>query len=259
VTAENGRSVTAFSREPSTGRLTQLAEPSGCYSPNLYPSCSPVPGLDAAYDVAISGDDRFLYVATDKGVIPFRRDDSTGALAPLPGGCITQTGADGCRRGRSLDGVQSVAISPDGQNLYAAATYSSGIALFSRDRETGQLTQAHGRGACVSEDGSEGCRRGRGLLGAQDVTDSRDGRRVYLAARRSHAVVVFNRDSEGSLRPLAGRAGCVSYRGRDRCQAGRALRGARSVVVSPDGRRVYIAARTSSAITIFRRTRLRVP
>src|SRR5262245_31472248 len=71
-----------------------------------------------------------------------------GALTPLPGaaGCLASVDeGDGCGLARGLEEVHSVAISPDGRNVYTASA-SSGtpppqddatIGVFARNASTG--------------------------------------------------------------------------------------------------------------------------
>jgi len=97
--------------------------------------------------------------------------------------------------------------------------------------------------------GSQRCERTPALEGARDVALSADGRSAYVAAPDADAVVAFQRDGDGHLRP----AGCVSAAGGSGCAQGPGLDGAAAVAVSPDGRNVYIASRTADAVATFRR------
>ena len=92
------------------------------------------------------------------------------------------------------------------------------------------------------------------LSGAYGVAVSADGRNVYVAAFKG-GVTIFDRDSStGALAQKAGTAGCISSDGSGgACQKGTAIAGASSVVVTPDGKTVYVAAYTSNAIAIFDR------
>jgi DNA-binding beta-propeller fold protein YncE len=118
----------------------------------------------------------------------------------------------------------------------------------------------------VSETGTAGsCQDGLALDGAGGVTVSPDGRSVYVAsfsnpATTGDAVAIFDRDTSGSAThgALAQKtpvpAGCVSETGTTGfCQDGVALDGAFAVAVSPDGRSVYVASLSSSAVAILDR------
>jgi 6-phosphogluconolactonase (cycloisomerase 2 family) len=78
---------------------------------------------------------------------------------------------------------------------------------------------------------------------------TRDGRNVYAAVRDSGAVAAFRRDRRtGVLRQLEGTDGCVGGAPADGCSAGRNLRGARALTLSPDGRSVYVAGAGGLAV-----------
>jgi DNA-binding beta-propeller fold protein YncE len=229
-------------------------------------ACAAGRALSSPASVAVSPDGRNVYVASggsSDAVVVFARNPRDGELAQLPGsdGCVSETGGDGCADGKGLDGPASVAVSPDGKNVYLAS--GDGVAVFGRVlglRENaspwGRLIQLPGSAGCVSETASRGaCADGRALSGANSVTVSPDGKNVYVASTTSQAVAMFTRDSiTGGLTQLKGKAGCVSDTGsRGECAHGRGLKQASSVAVSPDGRNVYVAAKGSSAVAVFAR------
>ncbi len=180
----------------------------------------------------------------------------SGALVQLPGrsGCISQTGHEGCRKGRALEGVYTVAVTTDGHTAYATSFDSDAIAIFARNPRTGALTQKHGKAGCISLSGHEGCAKGRALDGARGIARSPDGRSVYVASPESNAIAVFARNPRtGALRQLPGKAGCVSLQGQGGCENGRGLEFASAITTSADGKNVYVAADVSNALTVFRR------
>ena len=64
---------------------------------------------------------------------------------------------------------------------------------------------------------------------------------------------MLDRDvGSGALMQKPRRPGCLVKGGRQHCLRGRALRGAGSIAVSPDGRNVYATAFTSDAVAVFR-------
>jgi DNA-binding beta-propeller fold protein YncE len=171
-----------------------------------------------------------------------------GDAAAASGDLIQKQGAAGClgvpagcSPGRSLVGVSAVTVSPDGRNAYAASNHSGSVVIFDR-RSDGTLSQKRGSRGCVSLSGRESCARGRVLLGPVDVTVSPDGRNVYVAGY-GNDVAIFDRSRDGSLKQKRGRDGCLSEAfERLGCTQGNFVDSAVSVVVSPDGRNVYVAS-----------------
>jgi hypothetical protein len=104
--------------------------------------------------LAVSPDGLSLYaaVATSDAVAVFDRDPSNGTLAQKTGvaACLSETGSGGtCTDATALDSAYRVAVSPDGRSVYAVATLSSAVSVFTRaappydidgDGEFGPLT-----------------------------------------------------------------------------------------------------------------------
>lgn len=247
-------------------RLTVASiQPAGCVSETgSLGACVDGTALDGATGVTLSPDGASVYVAseTSRSVSVFSRDPNTGAIEQLPGtdACVSDSGTNGgCADGTALVGPRSVALSPDGNNLYFPATTAAAIAVFARDPVTGALRQLAGTSGCISESGTNGaCAVGRALSGARSAAVSPDGASVYVASYFSDAVAVFSRDAAtGALTQLPDASGCASETGSGgACADGAALDGARTVVVSPDGANVYVAAETSGAISVFARDQL---
>jgi DNA-binding beta-propeller fold protein YncE len=246
--------LAAFARR-RTGRLTQLRGKAGCivgeregFSPGN-PGCAVGRELfgGEGSEITVSPDGRSVYAASFRTVAVFRRDRSSGVLRQVPGeaGCIVATARPrGCRRGRGFRGYHSVAVSPDGRNVYVGSSGSDAVAVFARNRSTGALTQLRGKAGCVSRSRREGCARGRGLFAAAHVVVSPDGRSVYVAASSGVAAFARNRHT-GRLAQLRGRAGCISQFERQ-CAQGRGLEAERaeSLALSPNGRTLYVGTTT---------------
>ncbi|HET8821005.1 MAG TPA: beta-propeller fold lactonase family protein [Thermoleophilaceae bacterium] len=118
----------------------------------------------------------------------------------------------------------------------------------------GELTQLSGPLGCVSVSGGQ-CARGRAIGEPFDVAVSPDGRHAYVASVKHNAIAAFARGRGGALRQLRGTRGCIRHRGGLGCARGRALADPWQVRVSPDGRNVYAASRTSHVLAVFRRDR----
>jgi len=181
---------------------------------------------------------------------------ATGDLTQPAGtaGCLSNTAASGCAQGHQLLGTRSVAVSPDGKNVYVAS--QSTVARINRDPTTGALTQPAGAAGCISENGVGGCAAGHGIhFHIQAVAVSPDGKNVYVTSSGSNAVARLDRDTTtGALTQPAGVAGCVSETGVGPCADGHGLKAPHSVAVSADGKSVYVtSASGNGAVARFYR------
>ena len=114
------------------------------------------------------------------------------------------------------------------------------------------LRQLPGIAGCISDSGSASCFDGHDLLDPTSIAVTPDGRHAYATANASDAVLSFTRDpTTGQLTLL----GCIADVAVPfLCGEGVALNGTNSVIVSPDGRNVYVSAGVSSSIAIFDRS-----
>jgi DNA-binding beta-propeller fold protein YncE len=265
VASHDSDAVAVFARDLATGALTQLPGTDACVSLGGGDGeCAEGVGLDNPGSVAVSRDDRNVYVAShdSDAVAVFARDLATGALTQLPAtdACVSEDGSGGdCADGVALFIPFGVAVSDDGRNVYVVSAGTSAVAVFARDLATGALSQLPGTDACVSKDGTGGdCADGIGLDEVVSVTVSPDGRNVYVTSfAGSDAVAVFARDlATGALTQLPGTDACVSRDGTGGdCAAGVGLDNPANVAVSPDGRNVYVASHDSNAVAVFVRDR----
>jgi len=242
------------------GALTQDPGPQGCFSQTGLGPCDGGRALSGPTSMAISKDGKYVYVASQAAgaVAVLARDKTTGTLSQLPGpeGCISADGSGGqCAAGRALDYSLSMALSPNGKQLYVASYYSSSVAVLTRDRRTGALTQLPGPEGCISADGSGGqCASGRALLMPRSVAISPNGRHVYVASGDGYGVAVLQRNSlTGALTQLPGPEGCISAGGMGGCSSGRALDFPWSVALSKDAKHVYVASFYSNAVAVLQR------
>jgi DNA-binding beta-propeller fold protein YncE len=190
--------VTVFDRDPATGALTQKPGRAGCISETGDGGlCQDGAGLNGALAVTVSPDGVSVYTAASnsEAVAAFDRDPATGALTQKAGlsGCISETGAGGCRDGSGLAVAESVVVSPDGTSVYTAANTSDAVAVFDRDPATGALTQKPLPAGCIAETAVLGCQDGTGFDGAGGVAVSPDGASVYAAAQFADTIVVLDR------------------------------------------------------------------
>lgn len=223
---EYDNAVARFNRDAVTGQLSYAG-----LNRDQYDGADGLYGVTA---VALSPDGRHLYSAGyyDDAVAVFSRDSQSGALTYIE---VHQDGVNG------VDGIyraSAVALSPDGVHLYAAGYYESAVAVFSRDADSGRLTFI---GAYHDDvDGVDG------LRGARDVIVSPDGGHVVVAGYLEDAVAVFARDAT---------TGALTFQQVvfDNTDGVNGLDGIRSLAFSPDGGYLYTAARSDSAVAVFRR------
>jgi DNA-binding beta-propeller fold protein YncE len=188
---------------------------------------------------------------------------------PLASPCIAANGYDGaCSVGVAILGLDSLALSPDGKNLYGAAPGSNAVDVFTPDA-TGVLNET----SCLKVNPPPGLCHASALMTSPTLLAiSPDGRNVYGAdaASGSSKVDVFTRDpSSGAL----SEAGCVDFLAPpkppeskeeqeeeehehepsepgppDPCTSVPGLRGLAALAVSGDGSAVYAIGSDSAVI-----------
>ncbi|HEU5062034.1 MAG TPA: YncE family protein [Solirubrobacterales bacterium] len=258
ATSRAGNSVTTFTRNPKTGALRQLPPPlAGCISGAPIPGCAGGLALVAPDVVVVSPDGNNVYVGSFFGnaVAAFARNPLTGALTQLAGSaaCIAEATA-GCTTGIALKAVEGLAISGDGNSVYAATALSSAVVTLARNSATGALAQASDGLDCIVESALAGCTLGRELSGANAVAVSPTGNGVYVTSLFSNSVTSFNRNgSTGALTQREGTGGCLIYLRSAGCSFGRALVAPEGLALSPDGKNAYVAAFGTGAIAVLNR------
>ncbi|NJN18794.1 MAG: lactonase family protein [Oscillochloris sp.] len=171
ATGYSSSSLVAFSRNPSTGELTAVN--GGVYK------APAIAGLNGVFRVTISPDGNFLYTASFDGnsVTAFKRNPATGLLTLVDTYSHSQDGIS------DLESVSSVAISPDGNYLFATAFNSNAVSIFARDKQTGELAQVQ----TIKRNAG-----GQPPLGnARDVKVSPDGRMIFVTGRSDNQITAF--------------------------------------------------------------------
>lgn len=232
IASDFSETLTVFSRDAATGRLAVVQA--------LENDEGGVMGLDDASGLAVSPDGRHLYVADGDSdrLSLFDRDAATGALS------FAETTTNGEGGVSGISGAESLAVSADGQFVYATGRGDNAVAVFSRDATTGSLSFL-----AVYRDGEGGV---DGLTSANGIAFSPDEAFVYVVggsccvATDPGTLAVFSRDASTGLltfvEVLEDRVGGVS-----------GLFGAGDVAVAPDGGGVYVAAFFANAVTAFDR------
>ncbi len=196
-----------------------------------------VDGLDGAYGVVVSPDNKHVYTAssTDDAVTAFSINTSSGELTYLatywddgqPSGTIA-----------GLHDAKRLAISPDGLHIYVPSSTDDAIVTFSRNTTSGELTYLD-----TQYDGVAGI---DGLNGAFEATVSADGANVYVAGSSDDAIAVFTRNA------ITGKLTFLEVH-RDGVSGVDGINSARSIAISPDGNHAYAVGSIDDAVAIFSR------
>ena len=273
--------IAVFARNSSTGALTQLAGTAGCLHDSVTSTsglqgCADARGLDGAYSMTLSSDDKSAYVASrvSDSAAGFRRNpDGTLTQVAGTGGCVSFAVIPECRRaGRAFDGATDVGVSPDGKSAYVASYGGDAVSILSRDTATGALTYV----SCLTQDAtSPECAAARALDYANAVEVDERGHNVYVAGGYADAIAVFERAADGSLAqepPAPGHTwadGCLSWRGHKWAEGGTDLSQADhsdhycaralalyypyALELGPGGSELYVASTESDTVSMYRR------
>ncbi len=271
--------VVVFERNPETGVLSFLEEKVN--------NVGTVSGLSGAYSVYVSPDSKHVYVGSteDSSVAVFERDENNGSLSFVEKLTDDMGGVDG------LNGVIAISTSPDGSFLYANGAYEDKLSIFSRDANTGELSYINALtngsnnvdgmsfpiALNFSQDGENIYVAGfyadaivvfdrnvltgelffinketasvdgiDGMGGANAIAMSPDGRNAYVCGKSENSIAVLERSlGNGQLNFVK------KYT--DGTDGVDGLRNADDVVVSPDGKQVYVCSFGEHAISVFNR------
>jgi uncharacterized repeat protein (TIGR01451 family) len=200
VAADVDDSVVVFARGtnagiPATfGRLTELQVVQDADVLTPVGGATLVQGLDQATGIAVSPDpgdgtsSRNVYVGshTDNALVVLQRnvDNSSPSFGRLSGEQLLK---DGVGVVDGLAGARSVAVSPDGKNVYVAAEDDDAFTIFARESVGGTLVFVEAR-----KDGVGGV---DGLDQAYGVAVTPNGRHIYVAGFGDDAIAAFSRSS----------------------------------------------------------------
>jgi 6-phosphogluconolactonase (cycloisomerase 2 family) len=218
--------IIVFNRDPDTGALhfvERLKKGSGAEE-----------GLSGALMTAVSPDGKHVYAIGywEASLVVFEREARTGKLSFVE---CKKDGRDGVK---GLEQARSIALSPDGKNIYVAGYNDHTLAIFRRAGDSGRLSFVQ-----TIKKGAEGI---DSLKGASGVAVAPDGRQVYATGLDDGTLTVFNREPDRGRLSLA-----EVFKYTDKGLEG--LEGAIHVALSPDGRFVYVAGFRAHAITVFKR------
>jgi DNA-binding beta-propeller fold protein YncE len=291
VTSSFSGAVVAFKRDPATGGLGRL----GCfqYRPPAGSVCPPANVFSSSAAVVAGANDKAIYIAaptqgsisTMMASLANSPSSTTGAgssgseptVASLFGlvlpsqflsnPCVSVNGSDGsCGVGVATQGLDALALSPDGKQVYAVAPVSNSVDVFTPGA-TGTVTES----SCLKVEPPPGlCGASRFLKSPTQLAISPDGRNVYVADHsegHGRVDVLTRNPSTGALAD----ASCVDnlppeekHEARskeeeeeenkpeplppDVCQRVPGLAGVGAVAVSGDGSAVYAIGSDSAVV-----------
>lgn len=137
-----------------------------------------------------------------------------------------------------------VAITPDGEHVYVTSRSLDSVAAFSRRPGDGVLTPI------ATFDSQSAGFEGMLLDSPADIVISPDGNHVYMAARNDNSVVVLARN------PASGSVTFVENKLDETLEAGsmiRGLSGASRLLMSDDGRHLYVSGSNADGLAVFER------
>lgn len=229
--AYGSSTIACFERNTITGQMT--------YKSKITQSVGGVTGINAAFSLVLSPDNKNLYVAspTSNSVTGFSRNTTTGELSFV--NTIT-TGNTAMKIG----GFVSVSISPDGKWVYGiGGSGTKGLAVFKRDNVTGIISfleeKANGAdGHLLDQDFSPT------NSPIKNIATSKNGRWLYVTATISNTVTLFE------VNPTTGSLTQKQVL-RDGVNGVDGLQGASSLLLSPDGKYLYISGQKETSIGYF--------
>lgn len=248
VSSESLDAIVVFSRNVTNGHLTLLQQ----YDANATGFAAAL--LDGPLHAVVSPDGDNVYVASenDNAIAVFARNSASGALTFVENqeqGVVGSPDSAGPNAG--LTGVRRLLISADGESLYAAGAGSNAVAVFDRNTTTGALAFLEAEVTGV-DDATDAGGTVQAMSQPSGLALSANGEHLYVASRGGNAVQVFDRDADSG----SADHGRLSYRTAyvDGLLGIDDLVGAFAVVVSDDGRHVYVSAESENAVVLFDRS-----
>jgi len=237
VAAEEAGAVVVMARNASTGTLS--------FVENQDDTGPAEASLDGVRRLQISADGNHLYAAGSNAnaLVTFSRDAGTGALTFLEAE-ITATDDPDDAGGtvQAMIRPAGLALSADGTQVYVASRFGNAVQVF--ERNTDETSADFGRLSFVTayRDDLLGI---IGLEGAFNIVVSADNAHVYVAAEAEDAVVLFDRNLDGTLQQRF----VWARQSPDRP----GLLGVQGLAISPDGLEVFAGGFADNSLTIFRR------
>lgn len=197
-------------------------------------------GLREVYGITISPDGKYLYAAgsDSDSVVVFSINQTTGELSYIETETMGVDDPDDAGGTVAfMDRPLRVEVSPDGNNVYVAADFSSAIVAFDRDSVTGELSYKQS-----VKSGVDGVLN---MLSTASLAVSGDGEHVYAIGRSDDSIVSFDRTSDGTLSfKLSLTKSGQNFIGMDSPNA---------IVMNPVDSNIYVTGFDDSTMVTFKR------
>jgi len=247
VAAFEDNAIAVFERNEDSGRLgfvqNQIDGQIGA------PDAPENSGLEGVRQLLLSVDGAHLYAASARNqtnaVAVFGRDAATGELRFMEAEANGLDDADDA--GATVVGMSrpsGLALSSDGDQLYVASRAGDAVQVFERIADADSADYGYLSFVTAYQDGLDGI---TGLNGAFDIAVTGDNEHVYVSAENENAIVLFDRNIDGTLAQLEVFGRQVPERP--------GLTGAQGLAVSPDGLEVFATGFADDSLTIFERMR----
>jgi len=247
--------LTWFRRDVVNGTLDERRSLARSFDGGSPPTCLDQCTVAAPVDVLVTSDGRHVMLAGSEGgsapilsVYTRRAPDPLFALIEVDRD--TDPGTPQDTDGPDLESPADIAISPDGDHVYAISLSEGSIALYERNEDAGLTEITAGGHLVFVQDWSEGDTTAggqtiAGMSRPEYLTISPDGLSVIVSSQDGDSLAVFRRNPDGTLefkQALFDGVGGVE-----------GLAGARGMAMDPMSTHLYVAGGFDSSVAIFER------
>ena len=245
VDSVQGASGSIFRRGSSIGRWSRDAGDDGKLTFAESLPERPQELIREAKDVAVSPDGEHVYATStgDGSAVFVLGRDAEGRLSFVE---AEHAGVDDGGAG-AVEGIgdpEEVLVSPDGEFVYVAGGNDDAVAIFDRNKTTGELDYLD----CVGEAAAPCTDLGgtvTDFLSPRGLAQTTTGSHLFVTARSSNTVTSFVRDTGTGLLTL------VRDQETDGLGSATELEGPDGLDVSPDDKHLYVAANEDDAVSKF--------
>ncbi|MEP2012094.1 MAG: cadherin domain-containing protein [Balneola sp.] len=172
VTSTDDSAVSVYTRNVSTGALTLAS--------SVQNGVGGITDMLSPASLVLSPDNEHIYVSAQNGnsLLAFSRNSTTGELTFL------EKHKEGVNGITTLQGIRSLATSPDGRFVYASALSDDAITVFNRNTTNGMLTIETAR--------IDGVNTTDGLDGVSGMVTDPLSLNLYASGQSDNALAVFS-------------------------------------------------------------------